>query len=379
MMKILNVIGSLNIGGAENNAMNILRFIDTSKFTYHFLVFGDLIGDYEEEAKSLGAIIIHVDEPKKDYWKFLSEYQKLLKQEQYTVVHVNTLWNSGLLLRSAKKEGVPTRICHSHSTESSQNENTIYRIYKRVMRKSILKNATHFVACGKDAGNYLYGENFFKRHGEIIYNGIDHEKFSFDSVKREEIRNSLEIDTNDIVMGHVGRIAPVKNHVFMVNILSRLSGDLPSLKLILVGDGPDTKSIKELVKSKGLEKKVLFLGNKQNVSDFLHGFDIFIFPSLFEGFPVSIIEAQAAGLPCLVSDRVTKEAQLTVHTQFLALKNRDKWLEKVRYYAENKVNRSEVSITKIKNKFSITAIAKQWEKLYEEEINEGLYNDKHKF
>lgn len=375
MIKILNVIASLNIGGAENNAMNSLRFIDSNKFSYHFLVFGDLEGDYEAEAVSLGATIHHLSEPKQDYKKFMSDYQELLKREQYDVVHVNTLWNSGLLLRTAKKVGAPVRICHSHSTESSQNENAIYRVYKHVMRKFILKNTTDYVACGRDAGEYLYGRTFFKQQGKIIYNGIDEHRFSFDPLKRAEVRQSLGIDVNDVVLGHVGRVVPVKNHAFMIDILEQLKDELENLKLVLIGDGPDLAAMKDLVRSKGLQERVLFLGNQQNVSDYLQAFDVFIFPSLFEGFPVSLIEAQGAGLPCLISTAVTKEAKLTDHAHFIDLENSDEWLKKVRFYAENKLERSTVNIDEIKHKFSISAIVKKWEYLYEEK-NEGLYNDR---
>lgn len=373
MIKILNVIGSLNIGGAENNAMNVLRFIDTTKFSYHFLVFGDDEGDYEAEAVSLGAKIIHLNEPKQDYKKFMADYKELLKKEKYDAVHVNTLWNSGLLLRTAKKTGVPLRICHSHSTESSQNETVVYKVYKTVMQRLILKNATQYIACGRDAGEYLYGKSFFSRYGEVIYNGIDEHRFTFDSLKRKTVRDSLSIDQDDVVLGHVGRVAPVKNHMFMIQILEQLSGELENLKLVLIGDGPDLKAMKKLVGEKGLDKKVLFLGNQQNVSDYLHAFDLFIFPSLFEGFPVSLIEAQAASLPCLISTRVTQETKLTEQTHFIDLENSDGWLEKIRFYAKNELERSTTVGDEIKNKFSIYSIVKKWEHVYEEK-NEGLYN-----
>lgn len=366
MIKILNVIGSLDIGGAENNAMNILRFIDSSKFSYYFLVFGDFEGNYEEEARSLGATIIHMEEPKVNYKDFISNYRKLLKKEKFDVIHVNTLWNSGILLSAAKREGIPIRICHSHSTESSQNENFIYKLYKQLMRRLILNSTTNFIACGKDAGNYLYGEDVFQKKGRIIYNGIEDEKFSFNSSKREEVRKSLGFSSNETVLGHVGRIAPVKNHPFMINILDSLNNRMSTLKLILIGDGPDLVFVKNMVESKELEESVIFLGNRKNVSEYLQALDIFVFPSLFEGFPVSLIEAQAAGLPCLVSSRVTKEARLTMNTEFIDLENFDEWLNRIQYYANNKIDRSQINTNEIKKKFSVHSIVKKWEKIYEE-------------
>src|SRR5699024_10028853 len=143
------------------------------------------IGDFEEEVKALGAGVIRLNEPKQGYPKFIKDFGKLLKTNKYDVVHVNTLWNSGLLLRIARANKIPIRIAHSHSTDSSVEENNLYKMYKTSMRQLIRKYGNVFIGCGIDAGNYLFGEKFFNKHGQIIYNGVDLEEFRFNKIKRE--------------------------------------------------------------------------------------------------------------------------------------------------------------------------------------------------
>lgn len=365
MKKVLNVIGGLGIGGAENSAMNIARYIHQTDFQYEFLVFGNREGEYEKEAIENGAVIIKMEHPTKNYLTFLWNLNKILKEKKYDAIHVNTLWNSGLILKMAKHNHISVRICHSHSTESSQNENSFYKIYKMVMRSLIKTNATQFIACGVDAGAYLYGKEFFKKNGIVIYNGIDIEKYKYNGRLRAEVRKELEIEPNEILLGHVGRLAPVKNHNFIICIFEKMVKKNPNMQLVLVGDGPDKENIQQLIESKGLKSNVTMLGNRLDVHRLLLAMDILLFPSFFEGFPVTLIEAQATGLPCIISNKVTREAQLIEDTYFLPIDQGEGiWIEKIKAIIQKEKKRKDISIRQIIEEFDIKNITKKMELLY---------------
>ncbi len=365
MKKVLNVIGGLSIGGAENSAMNIARYIHQTDFEYEFLVFGDKVGEYEKEAVKNGSSIIRMEHPAKSYLTFFRNLNKILKEKKYDAIHVNTLWNSGIVLKAAKHNHIPVRICHSHSTESSQNENFFYKIYKWFMRCLIKANATQFIACGVDAGEYLYGKEFFKKNGVVIYNGIDIEKYKYNDKVRNEMRNELKVVPNGILLGHVGRLAPVKNHKFIINIFEKLMKEIPNLQLVLVGDGPDKENIQKLIDNKGLKSNILLLGNRLDVHRILLAMDILLFPSFFEGFPVTLVEAQATGLSCIISNKVTKEAQLIEGSYFLPIdQGEEVWIEKIKAIVQKNNDRRNISIHQIIEEFDIKNITKKMELLY---------------
>lgn len=366
MKKILNVIGSLKIGGAENNAMAILRALNHQAFEYHFLVFDPEEGDFEAEAKQLGAIIHRLPEPKQGYAKFIRNFRQLLNKENFQGIHVNTLWNSGLLLKIAQDKGIPLRICHSHSTQSSANEHILYKVYKGFMKKWIQNCATHYIACGQAAGEYLYGEKFFNQHGQIIYNAIDLSKFQYNENTRRLMRETLSIDSSQFVLGHTGRLAPVKNHPFMVQLLRKLLDRGHNAVLIFIGDGPDQEKIKNQVRELVLEDRVYFLGKRNNIHQWLQAMDLFLFPSFFEGFPVSLVEAQATGLPCLISDQVSSEALLTDHSLALPLSQPEAWIQQIETQISNPFNRKMTDLNRIQMSFDINQVIDQWEALYNE-------------
>lgn len=365
MKRILNVIGSLDIGGAENSAMNICRFIDHNIFQYDFLIFGDKVGAYEKEAIEKGATIIRMNQPQDNYFAFIKELTRVVKKNSYHAIHVNTLWNSGIILRVARKNNVPVRICHSHSTESSKNENFVYKLYKHAMRRMIKKNATEFIACGKDAGEYLYGKDFFNTIGKVIYNGIDIEKYAYSNKKSIEMKEELGVQKQEVLLGHVGRLAPVKNHKFMIEVFEKAIKEIPNLRMVFVGDGPDKEFISKMLENKKLNEKVTLLGNRSDVDQLLSAMDILLFPSIFEGFPVTLVEAQATGIPCLVSNKVTQETDLTDKIYFMPIdEGEDIWIAKLKELINFPIVRENVSIKKISNEFEINTIVKKMEGIY---------------
>lgn len=305
---VLQVIGNLKVGGAETVAMNYFRNIDREKFEFHYLVYEKEIGEYEKEVYELGGKVIRLEYSKKKMFLFLINLVKLMKKNEYDIVHSHTLFNNGVVLLASKIAKIPIRISHSHSIRNKVNDTIYSQIYEKIMRKLIIWTSTDYFACSTDAGNFLYGKEFYKKHGTFIPNGIEVSRFEFDNEIRQSIRKEMEID-HKIVLGHVGHLASVKNQSYLIDLLSELNSD--DFMLILLGEGSDREKLKKHAAKRGVENQVMLLGNISNVNDYLSVFDMFLFPSLFEGLPLSVIEAQANGLPCIISDKIPKDVIIT--------------------------------------------------------------------
>ena len=183
--------------------------------------------------------------------------------------------------------------------------------------KYLQRYATSHIACSDDAGKYLFGHHFYQKHGTTIINGIDLKKYEFNQGVREKVRNQYNLNKS-IVIGHTGSLNNVKNQTFLLDILKELTGFNYDFRLLLLGDGHIKEELLSKASRLGIEDKAIFLGNKENVSDFLMAMDIFIFPSIHEGLGIALIEAQAAGLPCIISDTIPKEAVISKRTSRLA-------------------------------------------------------------
>ena len=222
-----------------------------------------------------------------------------------------------LIFPLAKLSGVKNIIQHAHSTKLSDKRFQTIRNY--LMLHSVWPLITNRLACSEKAGKFLFGNKF-----EIIKNGIEIGKFSYNPDVRLAKRKELGLN-NAFVIGHVGHLSPEKNHIFLLHIFSEIIAQIPSVKLVLVGNGYLESKLKEVVKKKNLTNNVLFLGARNDVPDLLQAFDLFIFPSLFEGLGIAAIEAQAAGLPCLLADTLPLEACVCNYKR-LALEKPDEWI-----------------------------------------------------
>lgn len=329
-IKILQVIGGLSVGGAEMMVMNFLRFIDKEKFHFDFLVYGDKVGEFEKEAKKEGANIIHISEPSKGYRQFSKNIKWVFSEYgPYDVVHSHTLLNNGFILREASKSGIKHRISHSHSTHNRVNETLLTRMYEKYMKSLISRHATAFMSCGEEAGNYLYGKEKFCSKGIVFNNGIDAKKFQFNSDTRTKIRENLDLK-NKLVIGNIGRFHKVKNLNYLIDIFASINVIENNSVLLLVGDGDEKSSIENRVKMHGLTENVIFMGMRSDIPEIMQAMDVFVMPSLFEGLPVVLVEAQAAGLPCVVSNSITQELQITDLIHYVDLiENPDFWAKKV--------------------------------------------------
>lgn len=329
MKKVLIVCGKLCIGGAEKVAYSIGEYIDKEKYECHYIVFGDSVGEYEEPLIKLGCKIIHIKSPSFSYKLFCLELNNLMKETRYDIVHCHTMFNSGIVLSVAKHNDIACRIAHSHSICSSKNRKMDKRIYEKIMRFLILKTATHYVACGKKAGEWLFGKEIFEKYGTLILNGIDTGKFKYNENKRRKVRKMLAI-TNKLVIGHVGHLASVKNQKFLIELMPHIIKRNPDIMLVLVGEGDEHERLKKVVNELQLQNHVIFTGNVTNVQDYLSAMDVFVFPSLYEGMPLALIEVQANGLPCVVSDAVPKDVYLSDLIVTLSLEEqKNKWIETI--------------------------------------------------
>lgn len=318
MKKVLIIIGKLCVGGAERVGRDIGFFADPAKYKIHYLVYGEEVGAYEQELTQRGCRIIHMIPPSAGYAAYWRTLTKLIREEQYDVIHCHTMFSSGWAMMAGKKYGVPIRISHSHSIRGNEKRGFVKNTYENFMRRLILRYATHLVGCGKSAGNWLYGERVFKERGILIYNGIGLDRFVFDDTVRGTIRQQLGLNDR-FVIGHAGHLAPVKNQDFLLELMPLVLQNRPNAFLLLLGEGPDRGALEEKIRSLGLGDRVRLMGNVRNVHEYLSAMDVFVFPSRYEGMPLAMIEAQTNGLPCVISSNIPDDVHLTELVQALSL------------------------------------------------------------
>ncbi|MGN0315080.1 MAG: glycosyltransferase family 1 protein [Fusicatenibacter sp.] len=304
MIRVLHIVTYMGRGGLETMLMNYYRHIDRSKVQFDFLVHRDFEADYDQEILSMGGKIYHVSRLVPWSRGYREELKRFFRAHpEYRIVHVHQDCLSSVALQCAEECGVPVRIVHSHN--SNQDKNIKYLIKQHYM-KQIPQFATDFFACGIDAGDWMFAGHPY----QILHNAIDLTTYVYSSEQANAVRKKLCVEQN-FVLGHVGRFDDQKNHAFLLDIFSEFLKIVPNAKLLLVGDGEGKIRIKEKAKALGLEDKVIFTGVRSDVSDLLQAMDVFVFPSLYEGVPVTMIEAQASGLPCVISDGVPDECVIT--------------------------------------------------------------------
>lgn len=350
-LRVLHVVVNMNLGGAETLLMNLYRNIDRSKIQFDFLTCKE--GVFDEEILKLGGKVYRIpyitEVGHSKYLKALTDF--FMNTSQYQIVHSHMDKMSGFVLRAAKKAGVSVRIAHSHSTRSEGG--AAARIYKWYAGTMIRKCATDFVSCSREAAEWLFGNK--EDRTILLKNGIDLEQFKFSQKVRESIRSELKIKENQFIVGHVGRFSMPKNHSYLLEVFKDFLSYREEAILLLVGDGPLLPQIKRKVEEMKLTKNVKFLGSRSDVEQLLQAFDIFLFPSVFEGFPISVIEAQATGLPCLISDSITKEIDMGLGlVQSLSLKNKKLWIDKMQdIYGIHSTRNSKLISLISKNGFDI--------------------------
>ena len=357
-------------GGAEAMIMNYMRNIDREVIKFDFLTNRDYRAAYEDEIESLGGKVYHMCPmyPGK-FRQYKKEVREFLKEHpEYKIIHSNLEERSYFALKEAKKLGVPVRISHSHNRPLGVNPKLIVRYYFRFMLKYY---NTHMFACGVEAGDWLYGK---KNRDKVIVmnNAIDAKLYTYDSAKSMKMKRKLGVE-DKLVIGHVGRFFEQKNHPFLIDIFYEIHKRNSDAVLLLVGGGELDDSLKNRMKQKvkdlGLSDCVQFLGVRDDVNEIMQAFDAFLLPSLFEGLPVTMVEAQARGLPCVISDKVPIQCDITGNVKVVALKDSpDVWADKVLEFV-NQFERKETSDMIRKAGFDIRENARWLEEFYVEALD----------
>ena len=361
-IRVLHVVTYMGRGGLETMIMNYYRHIDRSKVQFDFLTHRDEKWDYDDEIESLGGRIYHLPRLNPFSPKYLKSLDDFFKShKEYDIVHCHQDCLSGIVLKYAKKNGVPFTIAHSHS--SNQNKNLKYLI-KLAAKRNITKYADYLFACGREAGRWMFNTDDFT----ILNNAIDTESYIYNEEKSLNMRKKLDIE-NKFVVGHVGRFRKEKNHSFIIDIFKKVSEIRDDALLMLVGDGELMEDMKNKVSSLGLNDKVMFLGSRSDVSDLMQAMDVFIFPSLYEGFPLTMIEAQSSGLNCIISDKIPQECIISKNVKIVGLdKSCTDWANEV----INMYNKKRNQCKEIENnKFDIKSNALWLEDFYLENSTGG--------
>lgn len=329
MIRILQVVMVMNVGGIEVLLMNLYRNIDRSRVQFDFLLHRDYETYFEKEISKLGGRIYRVPPVNplhhRAYIKALKSFFK--EHTEFKIVHAHNNALSMYVLRAAKKAGVPVRIAHSHTADVAFDiKRTVFYNY---CRSKINKYSNYSFACSINAGKWLFGKSIIdSEHFHVLRNGIDFSKFSYTDTARQEMRRGLGIG-DQLLIGHIGNFIHYKNHKYLLEIFSEIIKPHQNSLLVLIGDGELRKVIEKQAKDMKLADRILFLGVRSDVAQCIQAIDLLILPSLFEGFGIVLVEAQASGLPCLASDTVPKEAKVTNLLEFMSLEDSPKqWAEK---------------------------------------------------
>lgn len=324
MIRVLQCVNNMHRAGLETMLMNYYRNIDREKIQFDFLAHRQERSDYDDEIERMGGRIYRAPRLYPQNYRAYFAYMKQFFREhpEHKIVHSHIDAMSYLPLLAAKKANVPVRIAHSHS--ASVDFDAKYPI-KQLFRLGLGSAATHYLACGQAAGKFLFRGNDF----QIIPNAVDADAFRYKEAVRRAKRQEMGLE-GKLVLGHVGRFTPVKNHEYLLDVFSQVLRMKLNSVLLLVGTGELEQKIRNMVESCGLSDYVRFLGNRSDVNDLYQSMDVFVMPSLYEGLPLVGVEAQFAGLPCVFSDEISREVQFTEKCCFLGLdKGTESWAKRV--------------------------------------------------
>lgn len=304
MIRVLQVVTYMGRGGLETMLMNYYRNIDRDKVQFDFLTHRDERWDYDDEIESLGGKIYHLPKLNPFSKSYLNALDKFFKEhKEYQIVHCHQDCLSGVVLKVAKKNGVKFTIAHSHNANQDKNLKYLIKVFEK---RKIPKYADKLFACGDEAGRWMFNTDNF----EVLHNAIDTDLYTYNKEKADKVKKEFGIE-NKFVVGHVGRFSTQKNHEFLIDVFNEVQKVKEDSVLMLVGDGDLRPEIEQKVRDLQIENKVIFTGVRSDVNDLMQGMDVFLFPSLYEGLGIVLIEAQAAGLRCVISDTIPKDGVLT--------------------------------------------------------------------
>lgn len=335
-IRILQVVGAMNRAGTETMLMNIYRNLDHTKFQFDFISYSTEEAHYDKEIIGLGGKIFRVSKSTsvKELYQIINEFGP------YTAVHSHTLFHCGIANLSALLAGVKTRIAHAHTT-LDDNKRLIRKAYIFIMKQLIHNVSTDLLACSNEAGIYLYGKKGLRKKKYSYFpNIVDYSPFIVDLKDNIQKFKQKEGLSNKLVIGHIGRFIEAKNHHFLLKVLKYMLIKNPNVCLLLVGDGDLRRTIEEEAKIQGVYEHIRFVGVREDIPVLLQSMDAFVFPSLYEGLGLVLLEAQASGLRCFVSEAIQPEADLRLglfHKQTLK-DGPEVWADQILKHAKQKEN-----------------------------------------
>ena len=330
--RILHIVHTMNRSGMESRIMDLYRNIDHEKYQFDFYVESGKADAYDDEIKSLGGKMYYTNGVNRLNIPSFSSFEQFLSDHQeYKIIYAYNQW-AGFYLRVAKKYSVPFRIAYSRTSIQTKS---LKNLVKNVVKLSTNKYASHRFAVSKKAAIWLFGKRAVDNGLVNIWpNAIDAKKFAFSSDVRKDVRSELGIKDEYVVM-HVGNIRPEKNHAFLLRIFKEIKKEVSKSRLVLVGRG-GMDSIRQEIEILQLEDSILYLGIRSDVPRLLQAADVFVFPSFYEGFPGAVLEAQASGLNCLMSDSITDEVMITDHVRTLPITvNPEIWAKTILSFNQN--------------------------------------------
>lgn len=325
-IRVLQVLGGLDAGGAESFVMNLYRTVDREKVQFDFIKHIARKGVFEDEITQMGGRVYCCPQYSgKNHFAYCEWWNTFFQEHpQYHVIHGHVRSTAAIYLKIAKKHGLVT-IAHSHNTA---NGSGISAFVKNTLQLPIRHIADYLFTCSDKAGVWLFGEKATKAPNyRMIPNGVDLSRFAFDETRRNEMREQMGIKGGEFAIGHIGRFTEQKNHKYLIELFSAYHKCDPDSVLCLLGSGELLEAVEAQCKELGVSDCVRMLGVHSDIENYYQAMDAFVFPSLWEGLPVTLVEAQANGLPCLVSDAITKNVALTDLIQYLPLNDPQKWVQ----------------------------------------------------
>lgn len=343
MVRVLHVIGAMDRAGAETMIMNYYRHIDRDEIQFDFLVHTDRHCDFDDEIEALGGNIYRL--PRfigANYFQYKHACKRFFEAlPEIDIVHGHIGAGAPIYLSAANAANKST-IAHAHSENFYTG---LSKIAFSIATHPTRKIAQTFLACSKQACIDTFGQSVFESgRCKITNNGVDTETLKTRAKMRDIYRKELGV-TDSPVFGHVARFIPIKNHEFLIDVFANLVRELPNAQLLLLGDGPTRPKIENKVKELHLEKNVHFLGVRSDVSELLAAMDVFVFPSIKEGLPVSVVEAQATGLPVLLSEGITEAASILPSARRISLnEGAQVWANNALAMLDNRISPDEAQI-----------------------------------
>jgi glycosyltransferase EpsF len=310
MKRILQIVGTMDRAGAETMVMSLYRAIDKSLYQFDFVYFTERACSYDDEILSLGGKIYRIPEKysKNPIYRTYHLYKIIKSNKPFHAVHCHQLFSNAFHLTAAYFAGVKQRIAHSHNTSDINSKTLLGKLYQSFSIKMINALSTDFIACGNEAGKFLFSQ---KKDIIFIPNAVDVKKFLKVKDRKKDFFLKKHLITNDTaVLSQIGRLMPVKNAEFTINFVDYLKNNNVNFHLFFAGTGPLENSLKELVLEKALDKHITFLGVRSDIEMILAHSDALLMPSFHEGFPVILVESQTSGTPALISDKISSEVDL---------------------------------------------------------------------